>query len=189
MAYNILMEPALRWLPAATLKEYWVPRRPNHLRDESIASFLERRLGTKDAADNLVSAVLHGIYAGDINKLSIRSLLPRAWLFEGVGGSILNGIVKKAREGIETRAEKNDFILTASILQKIDPELLYMIHSSSVFSFKDGIGALTTALEKSLRANPNVLIQTGVNVKSIKFNRDTKKVNVSLCFPFTHQLT
>lgn len=185
IAYNVLAEPALRWTPIATLKEYFVPRRPDSLEDESIASFLERRLGTKDAADNLVSAVLHGIYAGDINQLSVKSLMPRVWNFEGGGGSITKGLADSYQKGLKTRGEYRDLQLTNSILQKpgFDNELLAMIQNSSVFSFKDGIVSLTAALELSLQKNPNVQIKTGVNVKSIQYNRDTKKVNVSIPSP------
>lgn len=46
--------------------------------DESVAAFVTHRLGS-EAADVFASAVYHGIYAGDIDRLSARVLLGPLW--------------------------------------------------------------------------------------------------------------
>ncbi|CAG8973092.1 hypothetical protein HYALB_00007569 [Hymenoscyphus albidus] len=175
--WTIFMEPAFKWLPRSTLMEYWVDPRPATLEDESIASYLERRLGTKDCADNLASGVMHGIYAGDINLLSVKSILPRLWHLEGFAGGIVKGLT--ALKGRKFAWEHRDGLLDMNILLNADRELLRSITQSSVYSFQNGMETLTKALEKFIRANPNVTIKTGTKVENIKYHEATKKAQVS----------
>ena len=65
------------------------PKRPDSMSDETVGSFLARRVD-KRVADNIVSAVFHGIYAGDINQLSAKTLLSMAWQLEGRYGNALD---------------------------------------------------------------------------------------------------
>jgi len=88
IAWSVMTEPVFKGLLSGVLFEHSRPPRSAALKDESVASFLERRLGSPLLANNMVSAVLHGIYAGDITKLSIRSLLPSAWYNERCYGSL-----------------------------------------------------------------------------------------------------
>ena len=46
-------------------------REKTDLRDESIHDFISRRFNSS-VADNIVSAMVHGIYAGDSHKLSVK---------------------------------------------------------------------------------------------------------------------
>jgi oxygen-dependent protoporphyrinogen oxidase len=63
-----------------------VPR--STLPDESVGSFFRRRFG--DAAAELIAApLLGGIHAGDIDRLSVRSLFPRLVEAEGRRGGVL----------------------------------------------------------------------------------------------------
>lgn len=56
--------------------------------DESVADFFRRRLGER-VTEELVDAAISGIYAGDIEALSMRSALPRLWQMERQHGSLL----------------------------------------------------------------------------------------------------
>ncbi|KAJ1984921.1 oxygen-dependent protoporphyrinogen oxidase [Dimargaris verticillata] len=107
--------PALRGLVSAVLREPWQPTYQQTLEnvpdafdgtnheslrgipadDESIYSFVSRRLGPA-VADNLVSAVIHGIYAGDIRTLSVDATM--RWLkdLERHHGSITRGVMTQA---------------------------------------------------------------------------------------------
>ena len=58
--------------------------------DESISSFLGRRLG-QEAVDRLGDPLLGGIYAGDPSKLSIRSTFPQLLELEQKHGSLVRG--------------------------------------------------------------------------------------------------
>ena len=55
--------------------EPFVPRRAANGEDESIASFVSRRLG-HEVAERLVAPLLGGIYGGDASALSIRATTP-----------------------------------------------------------------------------------------------------------------
>jgi protoporphyrinogen/coproporphyrinogen III oxidase len=61
-----------------------VPARRAH-DDESLADFTRRRLGS-EALDSLVAPMLAGIYAGDPEKLSVRSTFPQLLEMEKRGG-------------------------------------------------------------------------------------------------------
>ncbi|XP_015588358.1 protoporphyrinogen oxidase [Cephus cinctus] len=60
--------------------------------DESIYSFVERRLG-KDVADNLISPMICGICAGDAKQISVNFLMPSLFEAEQKHGSIAKGLL------------------------------------------------------------------------------------------------
>ena len=92
------------------LREPFVPRAAAE--DESLASFVRRRLGPEVLA-RAVEPFVAGIYAGDPEMLSARQAFPRLWNLEHAHGSLLRGALR-ARGGLRPRA----------------------------FSFKGGMGAL-----------------------------------------------
>ena len=186
MMWTMMTEPAFKGL-AYSLLEGTRPQRVTAAQygnpdvdDESLGSFLERRTGGPDIGDNLVSAVLHGIYAGDINQLSARSLLPSAWYDEAFSKSITQAIVNRLRER-RMLEPLNDAQLRAEIQPKLPHPLAMKMATASVYTFKNGIGTLTQALEKSLWANDNVEFQMKNAVKNIV--HDTKNNTISVRSP------
>ena len=175
---NVIKEPALRWMPAGLWHEYRHRSPPASDEDESVYDFLHRRLGTTKAPDMVASAVLHGIYAGDITQLSAKSLLPVPWFCDHVHGGIIRGT--NAAGGGHFWIDTADEHLLRNLRPKIEPTLLDGLAQSSVYSFKDGIGTITTALQKSLLANPKVKFQTGVGVKSLAYDIEADKMKVRL---------
>ncbi|ODV79177.1 Protoporphyrinogen oxidase [Suhomyces tanzawaensis NRRL Y-17324] len=110
-------------------KEPFVPQR-NDGKDESIESFFQRRLGSKLLTNNVMSAVLHGIYAGDISKLSVRTVLPKVVELENEKGSIFKTLYARFREKKEKEAtlpqalkEYEDMISPESNLTQLSSEL------------------------------------------------------------------
>jgi protoporphyrinogen/coproporphyrinogen III oxidase len=67
--------------------EIFVPAKRDE-RDESIGSFMRRRFGA-EAVDYLAEPLLAGIHAGDVDRLSVRSLFPRFVEAERTRGSLL----------------------------------------------------------------------------------------------------
>jgi oxygen-dependent protoporphyrinogen oxidase len=59
--------------------------------EETVGAFFRRRLGQR-ATEELVDAAVSGIYAGDIEELSMRSALPRVWQMERQHGSLLKAL-------------------------------------------------------------------------------------------------
>lgn len=64
------------------------PKQPNG--DESLAGFISRRLG-RAAYDNLVGPLLSGIYAGDGDRLSLKSTFPMLREMESEHGGLIKG--------------------------------------------------------------------------------------------------
>jgi oxygen-dependent protoporphyrinogen oxidase len=79
--------------------ELLVPARRSE-EDESIGALMRRRFG-REATDYLAEPLLAGIHAGDVDRLSARSLFPRFVDAERVHGSLLLGFRREqaAREG------------------------------------------------------------------------------------------
>ncbi len=73
-----------------------LPRRKEH-GDESIGGFLRRRLG-QEAVDVLGEPLLGGIYAGDVDTLSIRSTFPQLAELEDNHGSLIRGALAERRK-------------------------------------------------------------------------------------------
>jgi len=64
--------------------------------DESVAAFVRRRFG-QEALENLVAPFVSGVYAGDPEKLSLRSAFPALYEWEKRYGSIIRGLLKSGR--------------------------------------------------------------------------------------------
>jgi len=66
--------------------------------DESIADFIRRKFGA-DLLDHLVAPMVSGIYAGDPERLSLRSAFPALHEWEKAHGSVLRGMIKSLSNG------------------------------------------------------------------------------------------
>ena len=84
--------------------------------DESIAAFVRRKFG-QDLLDNLVAPFVSGVYAGDPEKLSLRSCFPSVHSFETKYGSVIRGAIKTQREaGKQSRTPLCNFTTGVSVL-------------------------------------------------------------------------
>nr|CAD7407207.1 unnamed protein product [Timema cristinae] len=107
--------------------------------DESIYSFVERRLG-KEIADYAVTALIRGICAGDAKEISVKFLMKSLFEAEQVHGSILKGMVKNAFKG---GAYKNRNV--SELLKKSQDE------KWNIWSLKGGMEVLPQTLERAIR--------------------------------------
>ena len=164
---NVLSEPIFKGTIAGVLAEVTKPRRPVDLQDESIGSFVTRRFGSA-LADNVVSAIFHGIYAGDIYKLSARAILPSLWALEGRNNSIIKGLLEQAFGEMQPIATSDLDIIKTLRSQPSMSDKLEVVKKSSVFTFKAGIGELANRLESQLDKSDNVLILENTDVKQIE---------------------
>ncbi|EYE95060.1 oxygen-dependent protoporphyrinogen oxidase [Aspergillus ruber CBS 135680] len=148
--------------------------------DESVAEFVARRLHP-DVADNLVSAVMHGIYAGDIDKLSAQALLGQIRTFEtpdrGVIGSLLN--IKSSGRAI-VRVDDSLARRNAGPLKNIEywKVLKTLVARSSALTFKNGVGQLSDALAAALDRDEKVEVITNADVRAISQNPETSDLIV-----------
>ena len=140
--FSFLRSPLMKGVLPALLKEWKIP--PSDLEDESIGSFITRRLGKK-IADTFMDPLVSGIYAGDIHQLSMRACFPDLHRLEKEHGSLIKGMFRKrkAEDGQSPFVQK----------QRL----------SSIFSFRNGMETLVSALDARLKSH----IQLSCAVKTI----------------------
>jgi oxygen-dependent protoporphyrinogen oxidase len=139
--------------------ERFVPTRKSTVEDdESVASFVRRRMGS-EVLDRIVAPLSAGIYTAEVNKLSMRSTMGPIWAMEKSYGSLAAATKARKKSG-----EDN--------LERSSSGARY----GQFRSFAGGMIELIQTLSQSL---PPGLIQTGVRVQSIQQDSATKTWNVS----------
>ncbi len=113
----------------ALLKEPFVPKGKQE--DESIGSFFQRRTGPF-IKNTLIDAMVTGVFAGNIDQLSIRSCFPAMWNWEQEQGSLVMGMLKGGRK------------------KETDPWIKKM-QSQPLFSLRKGTQQLTQVLQERLK--------------------------------------
>jgi oxygen-dependent protoporphyrinogen oxidase len=100
----MLLTPILSWRgKLRMLLDLVLPRKAEDT-DESLASFVKRRLG-REALDRLVQPLVGGIYTADPNDLSLKATLPQFITMEHEYGSLIRAAFRQAREA--RSAERN----------------------------------------------------------------------------------
>lgn len=159
------------------LLEYRQPPRSNKLEDESIGSWAERRFGGPHLPNNIMSAIIHGVYAGDVYKLSMRSLSPTMWYKEGHYGTLANAWIESAKNREDSMLLK-DTTIQAELLSTINDTLRGHMKDASVYTFKGGLQTLPQTLEKSLRANPKVTFKMQHKICQLEYDDKAEQVKV-----------
>lgn len=125
-------------------KEWW--RKPLHKEDESIAAFMTRRF-SQETLDVFMDPLLSGIYAGDPDRLSIRSCFPDLYRWEQEHGSVMRGVFKKS-----SPKEMTPFVKEMS--------------AHSLFTFRKGMETLTNCLAEMLA--PHIIYNAPVESLDIR---------------------
>ena len=175
---SLLSSPLLPALLSAVIPEPLKrANRPPEADDESLDAFLSRRFGPTFARI-FGSALVHGVYASDSRMLSVRAAFPILWQAEERGrGSVVRGFLTSTGK----RKDENEGYELGRVAD--------LMHGKSVYSFKDGMETLTTAIEEHLDASPNVRIYKNAEVSGIKSLQDH---SIEVRFPdvrfmdFTH---
>ncbi|MBM4167269.1 MAG: protoporphyrinogen oxidase [Ignavibacteria bacterium] len=97
--------------------------------EESIAQFVERRLG-REFLDYFINPFVAGVFAGNPETLSVRSAFPKLYALEEKYGGLIKGMLRGRKER-KQRAEKAK-------------------DSAKMFSFKNGMQTLPKAIAKFL---------------------------------------
>lgn len=119
--------------------------KPKEAKEESIASFVKRRLGPQ-VHDRLVAPFVSGIYAGNTEELSLAASFPTLATLENNYGSLLIGAIKTARNN------------KASGKKPIAKRLC---------SFADGLATLPQTLANYLKDS----LKTSCEILSINVNK------------------
>ena len=97
---------------------------------QSMAQFVRRRLG-QEFLDYAIDPFVSGVFAGDPNKLSVKSAFPKLYRLEEVYGGLVKGMIKGARER-KQRAEQSK-------------------QSAKMFSFINGMQSFPKAIAEKLK--------------------------------------
>lgn len=110
--------------------------------DESVASFVRRRLG-KEVLDYAVNPFIAAIFAGDPERLSMAHAFPRVYDLEREHGSLSKGLVRSRRAARDASKE-------ASAADSGAHSATADTASARLISFRDGLQVLTDTLADAL---------------------------------------
>lgn len=122
------------------LKEPFVGRAT---REETVAEFVERRIG-RELLDYGINPFVAGVYAGNPKKLSVQAAFPKLYQLEKRYGSLIKGQIKGARERKRNGEISKD--------------------RARLFSFVHGMQSLPNAIARALGDG----IRTGIGVVEIR---------------------
>jgi protoporphyrinogen/coproporphyrinogen III oxidase len=142
--------------------------------DVSIGDYFTNIFGRRDLVDNLLSALCHGVYGGDVYNLSMASSMFRDFWFVSKHGlksnkrSLASMTDVRMATDLWNRAEKPTQLYPSSWESK--PNWLVYVQG--------GIERLAESLAKELRSNENVTIQTETPITSIDFKTGASHIQV-----------
>jgi oxygen-dependent protoporphyrinogen oxidase len=112
--------------------------------DESVAAFVRRKFSPQ-LLDRLVGPFVSGIYAGDPERLSVRSAFPQLYEAEKTAGSIIRGMLRlaKSKKGPRERPTLQSFregsdTLVRALANKLGTALLTQTSATGISCQKDG---------------------------------------------------
>ncbi len=112
--------------------------------DESVAAFVRRKFSPQ-LLDRLVGPFVSGIYAGDPERLSVRSAFPQLYEAEKTAGSIIRGMIclAKSKKGPRERPTLQSFregseTLVRALANKLGTALLTETSVTGISCQKDG---------------------------------------------------
>jgi oxygen-dependent protoporphyrinogen oxidase len=132
--------------------------------DESIESFFLRRFGNKILTSKVLSAILHGVYAGDVAKLSVNSILPQLPQMEKESGSIVRSVMNKVftkRAPLKLPSELEYYEATISP-QAHFADLSKDLKKYPMMKLASGLQKFPLELAKFLKSTGKVKIHTDV---------------------------
>jgi oxygen-dependent protoporphyrinogen oxidase len=116
--------------------------------DESVAAFVRRKFSAQ-FLDRLVGPFVSGIYAGDPERLSVRSAFPQLYEAELAAGSIVRGMLRlaKSKKGprerpiLQSFSEGNETFIRA-LANRLGPALLTETTVTEISRQRDGSFAI-----------------------------------------------
>lgn len=178
---DMLREPAYEGVLRSLLGEPFKESRDPKVRDESVASFYRRRFGP-GIADNLVSALSHGVYAGDTDKLSMKATMRQPWDDEFGPGVIINLMNKTlARKPIYYKHNKIQVVraIRREYSSEFNTRVGLMFAPGYILYLEGGMHSLITALSRELKKLPNVEIVRNASITHIQYDKAKQSMIVS----------
>ncbi|KAF4464992.1 protoporphyrinogen oxidase [Fusarium albosuccineum] len=140
------------------------------LEDESVSDWLYSITNSRKGVGTLASAMMHGIYGGDIDKLSARCVLDRiywGWYLPDPG------LGRRAMPMLE-----QDILESLGKDEQI--QKMTSMPKGALLDFgESGMEALPQALGAALRDQPNVTIKTSERVRRLSYDQTNKRVKIT----------
>ncbi|KAI7904351.1 protoporphyrinogen oxidase [Cokeromyces recurvatus] len=140
--------------------------------DESLYDFMKRRFN-EHTAINLMGALAHGIYAGDVKQLSLKSTMRMLYEAERNYGGVIMGMLRGTSNTATMR--ERGMVVRA---RNQDPEWFSKMEKMSILGFKDGMETLPNQIRAWLEQCPNVDIIINDPVESIEVKSNGKETKI-----------
>jgi protoporphyrinogen/coproporphyrinogen III oxidase len=113
--------------------DFLLPR-SNAEEDQALGEFFRRRLGN-EVVENLIEPLLSGIYAGDIDQLSLMSTFPQFYQVEQKYRSLIIGMRKSTPSQPKSKEKKETgmFLTLTTGLQSLADRIEELLEPQSVF--------------------------------------------------------
>jgi oxygen-dependent protoporphyrinogen oxidase len=160
----VITSPIARRILVDLAKEFFNKTKPES-DDESIGSFISRRLSPRFASD-VAAPMIIGIYGGNISKLSVKSCFNVLWDLEQKYGGIFRGLMK-ANQPEEKESFSAEEIKALNMMRDVRQK-------GGIFSFKQGLGKLPDALAEEYQKD--ILFNTAPT--SLKFDPSRKSATI-----------
>ncbi|KAF2835589.1 Protoporphyrinogen oxidase [Patellaria atrata CBS 101060] len=180
--YSFVSEPVFREALPGLVREPWIDALEDPPIDESVGDFISRRLG-RPIAENLVSAIIHGIYAGNIWELSSKMLMPVQRKMEEDHGSILLGYISGLYKKPELTIPWRDFETFGSVRESgmvLSEDIKDKLSGASIYTFNKGLQQLTDRLTWKLELMSNITIERDTEVENLQLDSRTGNVNLKI---------
>jgi protoporphyrinogen/coproporphyrinogen III oxidase len=156
------------------LGDLFVPKPTRDPDDETVASFLTRHFG-REATEHLAGPLLGGIFAGDIEELSILSTFPQLVELEKKSGSLVRALFATERARVAQSNKGQNQSLGAALDDPLYPPVLIEFvkwlyrqgkrPESPFQSLRGGMGQL---IDKLVAKLPPGSLQLGVSVARLQ---------------------
>lgn len=171
--------PLLKGARWQIFKDLWNRARSPMVNDESVHSFVSRRIGPA-MADRMISALMRGIYAADARELSARSVarLSRLYYLERTESMSILGAALSGSLGFLDAYAKEALPLVFDSLappasRSVRPVDRHLVNKQnpipkfSLYGFPHGIQGVAKALAEDLSKRKNVELYLGQKVSDV----------------------
>ncbi|GAA0300967.1 oxygen-dependent protoporphyrinogen oxidase [Gracilibacillus halotolerans] len=136
----------------ARVKQELTMEKSEPMADQSLGKFFKRHFG-EELVENLIEPLLSGIYAGDLDELSLMATFPNFYQLEQKYGSLIKGLQ-----------------------DTLPPSNPNAKKESKFFSIEGGLEALVNAITSAIQ--PEIL-KKNVAVEHIEYTQDGYRLNVT----------
>ncbi|KAK9769738.1 hypothetical protein AB5N19_07714 [Seiridium cardinale] len=137
-------------------------------KDESVAEFLGRVFGNNNSPviKNIVSAMLHGIYGGDVHKLSAKHTIFEKYWQQSMFP------LHSGQAWVPNKEHYLHYDIMDGPNRHAVVEMAEKARTKNLLAFSDGLVTLVDALAADLTSSRNVTVKTGTPASAVELQGD-----------------